>query len=247
MEHNALIVAHGQPSDPAAAGAELAALAALVGTHLPGWHVGAATLAEPGALAEKLRAAGPQGLVYPLFMACGWFTRTHLPARMAEAGAAGWRILPPFGCDAGVQALTVTLAQEAAASAGVLPAAAAVLVAAHGSSSSDAPALISDPVAHRIAQAGFARAEAAFIDQTPRIAATEGFGRSDFCLPYFAAKGGHVTDDIPDALSKTGFAGRLLPPVGGDARVPALIARALRDAADHPERQCAGVICARLA
>ena len=28
------------------------------------------------------------GLVYPMFMADGWFTQTHLPARLAAAGGA---------------------------------------------------------------------------------------------------------------------------------------------------------------
>ena len=47
----ALIVAHGQPSDPAPAAAALEALAVRVAAHLPGWQVDAATLAQPGRLA----------------------------------------------------------------------------------------------------------------------------------------------------------------------------------------------------
>ncbi|TKA94316.1 cobalamin biosynthesis protein CbiX, partial [Cereibacter changlensis] len=46
MPETALIVAHGQPSDPAPAAAEIAALAAKVAVHLAGWQVGSATLAE---------------------------------------------------------------------------------------------------------------------------------------------------------------------------------------------------------
>ena len=45
MTRPAIIVAHGQPSDPRTAGAALEALATRVQVLLPGWAVGAATLA----------------------------------------------------------------------------------------------------------------------------------------------------------------------------------------------------------
>ena len=105
-ERVALIVAHGQPSDPGPAEAEIAALAARVAARLPGWSVRSATLAAEGALAAAVAGEGPI-VVYPLFMADGWFTQTHLPARLAAAGAADARLLAPFGLDPAVQALTV--------------------------------------------------------------------------------------------------------------------------------------------
>lgn len=225
----ALIVAHGQPSDPDPAEAEIAALAAKVQAVMPDWRVHSATLAKPGALADRLAELGPQGLVYPLFMAGGWFTRTHLPARLAEAGGAAWRILPPFGEDPAVQALTVTLAREAAGTAA--PQDVRMILAAHGSFRSPAPSEIAYRMAERIrAETGFARVEPAFIDQTPQIAdVARGFPEGGFVLPFFAARGGHVIDDLPEALAEAGFGGELLPPVGLDPRVPALIAQSLRD------------------
>ena len=74
---------------------------------------------------------------------------------------------------------------------------------------------------------GIARVEAAFIDQSPQLNAVEGFGAKALCLPFFAANGDHVTRDIPQALAIAGFAGRILPPLGLDRRVPALIAQAI--------------------
>lgn len=233
----ALIISHGQPSDPQPAEAEIASLAAAVQALMPDWHVASATLAMPGALAERVAAAGVAaasgGYAYPLFMADGWFTRDHLPKRLAEAGGDGWRVLDPFGIDDAVQALTVALAVEAAAERGLDPAATAVLLAAHGSFRSPAPSRVAYEVAERIArEAGFARVEAAFIDQTPRIAeAAAGFAPGSLVLPFFAAKGGHVIDDLPEALAEAGFEGPLLEPVGLDSRVPGLIAAALRAAA----------------
>lgn len=228
----ALIISHGQPSDPEPAEAEIAALAARVQALMPDWHVASATLAAEGALAAQVARAGEGGFAYPLFMADGWFTRDHLPKRLAEAGGTGWQVLDPFGIDDDVQRLTVTLAHEAAAARALLPSATGVLLAAHGSYRSPAPARVALAMAARIAASGFARVEAAFIDQSPRIAeVAAGFPDGALVLPFFAAKGGHVVDDLPAALAEAGFDGHLLEPVGLDPRVPALIAAALRKAA----------------
>jgi sirohydrochlorin ferrochelatase len=223
----ALIVAHGQPSDPAPAAAELAKLAAQVGAHLPGWRVESATLAEADALPQARARLGDMGVVYPMFMAGGWFTNVHLPERLAAAGGGAWRIAPPFGLDDAVQDLAVTIAQEAGLGVG-----GALLLAAHGSFRSPAPSEVARAMAARIGTAlGLARAEAAFIDQDPRLAEAVGFGQGSLCLPFFAAKGGHVIDDLPTALAQAGFAGRVLEPLGLDPRVPGLIAKALQRAA----------------
>ena len=212
-----LIVAHGQPSDPAGAEAALARLADAV--DMPGWRVGSATLAAPGALAAALAEMGPGGVVFPMFMAGGWFTRVHLPGQMAAAGAVDWRVLEPFGCLEAVQELAVQVAVETGA--------AEVILAAHGSFKSPVPAAIAGRVAGMLAAKGL-RVGCGFIDQEPRLAGLSGFGAGAVCLPFFAAGGGHVTDDIPAALAEAGFAGRILPALGLDARVPGIIADAVR-------------------
>jgi sirohydrochlorin ferrochelatase len=226
MEKRALIVTHGQPSDAETAESALAALAARVGAHLPDWQIGSATLAAPDALAQAVAHLGPRGVVFPLFMACGWFTATHLPDRMAAAGGAGWRVAVPFGCMPAIHDLAITLVREALIDA---PQDTDLILAAHGSGRSPAPAIIATFVAGRIQRAlGLRRVVAAFIDQSPRIADLPDFGRTAICLPYFAASGGHVTDDIPKALAEAGFSGRLLPALGIDRRTAAIIADALR-------------------
>lgn len=242
-----MIVAHGQPSDPGPAEAALAALAAAVGGHLPEWRVLSATLAAHGALAEAVNQAGTAGgLVFPMFMADGWFTRQHLPERLTKAcdaalfgsgtcdrqgcdGAAGcarWRVLPPFGLEKTVQDLALRVLHEAG-----VPPGGEVLLAAHGSSRSSAPSDVAHAVAARLKHGlQLSRSEAAFIDQMPRLSDVSGFGAEAVCLPFFAAGGEHVTDDLPEALTQAGFAGRTLPPLGRDARVPGVIAAALRAA-----------------
>ncbi len=228
MNAVALIVSHGQPSDPDPAEAELAELTAKVAALLPDWNLRSATLAKPGAL-ERAAQDGP-GLVYPVFMAGGWFVQVHLPKRLALAGGRGWHHLPPFGLDAAVQALCVDMAGEAVAAMGLAAKECAVLLAAHGSFRCPAPSEVAYAMAARIKAAGFARAEAYFIDQDPRIATARGFGAASLCLPFFAAKGGHVVEDLPKALTEAGFGGVVLTPLGLDSRVPRLIAAALRRA-----------------
>lgn len=232
MTKTAVIVAHGQPSDPDRAEVELTQLAVKVQAVMPDWRVASATLAQTGALAARLAELGPSGFVYPLFMAGGWFTQVNLPQRLAKAGGEGWAVLPPFGEDPGVQDLTVTLAAEAAARAGLPAAKAQLLLAAHGSFRSPAPSQVANAMAERIArELGFAQVKAGFIDQTPRIAEIAAELAPDMLvLPFFAAKGGHVLDDLPAALAEAGYVLPVPDPVGLDPRVPALIAAALRRA-----------------
>ena len=222
----AIIVAHGQPSAPGPADAEIIALAGRVARFLPGWRVEGATLAAEGALARAVAAcAGRIIAVYPMFMADGWFTTVQLPARLAEAGADKIRQLPAFGLDPAVQRLTVDLARQAL-SAGTTD---AILLAAHGSGRSPAPARVADDMARRIAAETGANVEAGFIEQDPRIAeVARRLGPKAICIPYFAARGGHVLTDLPEALGEGGFAGTLLDPVGCQAAVPQIIADRLR-------------------
>lgn len=216
MMKQALIVAHGQPSDPEPAARALQDLATAVQRLMPGWSVQSATLAEEAAILTAV-AGREGGLVFPMFMSGGWFTRVQIPKRMAEAGAVGWTVLEPFGCDPLVHDLCVDIARET----GVQE----VILAAHGSFKSPVPSDIAMHVAGRIATEVGVRCKAGFIDQDPQLASVTGKG--GVCLPFFAAEGGHVTEDIPAALAKAGFQGQILPPVGLDARVPGIIAAAL--------------------
>jgi sirohydrochlorin ferrochelatase len=163
-----------------------------------------------------------------MFMTGGWFTKVQIPKRLAEAGAVGWTVLEPFGCDAAVHDLCVSLAGEAGGTR--------VILAAHGSFKSPAPSDIAFHVAERIAAEAGVTAEAGFIDQDPQLSSLP--GGAGVCLPFFAAEGGHVSDDIPAALGQAGFTGRILPPVGLDARVPGIIAAAIARGVPVCSRAC---------
>lgn len=230
MTRSALIVSHGQPSDPDPAEAELGRFAARVAGALPGWHVGSATLAKPGALDEALAAAGPAPRIYPLFMTEGWFTGAALRKRLGPVSA---EVLRPLGVSPALPALTAEWLVEEIALAGWRVPEVRIFVAGHGSGRSPNSArdtrAFAEALGARLPVAGIS---VGFVEEAPFLAdAARELGDKSLCLPFFAAAGGHVVDDIPEALDRAGFAGRCLPPIGCAPGVPGLVARALADSA----------------
>ncbi|RJE85774.1 cobalamin biosynthesis protein CbiX [Paracoccus onubensis] len=222
----AVIVSHGQPGDPEPQQRAIEDLAAQVSRHDPGCPVLGATLAMPGALAAT---CDDDCLIYPMFMAEGWFTGTELPRRLTEAGAPHARIMRPFGTDPALPGLIVTKAGQAAAAEGWQSQETTLLLTAHGSGRSQASFDITNRLAAGIAPR-FARVVTAFVEQKPFIAdAAHDLGRA-VSLPLFALQADHVLNDLPDALDKAGFTGPRLPPIGLAPEVPALIAKAIREA-----------------
>lgn len=219
----AVIVSHGQPGDPGPQQRAIEDLAAAVAALDPGCEVRGATLAMPGALAA---VADDDCLIYPMFMAEGWFTRSELPRRLADAGAAGARVMRPFGTDPALPALITSKAYAAAAARGWPAAQATLLLTAHGSQRSQASFTITTALADRLAP-HFARVVTGFVEQEPFIAdAARGLERA-VSLPLFALRADHVLDDLPAALDAAGFSGPRLDPIGLAPEVPALIRDAL--------------------
>ncbi|MDP3961162.1 MAG: CbiX/SirB N-terminal domain-containing protein [Pseudorhodobacter sp.] len=229
--HCALIVAHGSPADPAPQQAAVATLAAQVAGLLPGWQVLGATLAAPGALEQALRTH-PPALIYPLFMAEGWFTRTALPRRLAAAGTTA-RQLPAFGTDLALADLVAEAALIGARAAGLSLHQTTLLLAAHGSPTSPASENAARTLAATLtARHDFAAVTVGFLEQPPLLACAARNLASALCLPLFAQRAGHVARDLPAALADAGFTGTLLPAIGEHPATPALIARALRRATE---------------
>lgn len=198
----AAILAHGQPGDPGALQPELEALAAQVQALLPGWRIHGATLA----CKRSLAALHGVGLVYPHFMADGWFVRSETPRRLALGAA---------------------VARETAAAAGINPATATLVVVGHGSGKSRAPARAARAFAEALAPAaGFATVTVGFIEEPPFLADVLPEGPA-VCLPFFATGGEHVTADIPQGWRGQG---PIAPPIGTTGGVAALIAATLRAA-----------------
>jgi sirohydrochlorin ferrochelatase len=224
-ETHALIVSHGSPAHPAAQERDISALARGVSDHLPGWTVLGATLAADGALETALaRLRNP--LVYPFFMAPGWFTDTCLPRRIGDTAA---RRLPPLGLDPDLPALVQAEIGAALADHGLAARDTALVVAAHGSprhpQSGRAVRRFADALAQRTAPR---RLDLGFIEEPPFLQDIAPLPGPALCVPFFAISAGHVEQDIPAALDHAGFAGPVLPPVIRYRYIAAFIARALR-------------------
>lgn len=225
MPQSALLVTHGSPSDVETQEAALAALAVRVAFYLPGWHVKSATLAAPERLEEKLgRMAAP--LIYPYFMAQGYFTGRVLPKRLAPFGLSP---MTPFGVDPALLTLVETrLARELAARDWQADET-AVLVAAHGSAVSKRSADAAQDFATALQERmGFREIRTGFVEQEPYLEpAARDLGQA-ICLPFFALVAGHMLDDVPEALEQAGFEGAVLPSFIEWPETAEIIAQALR-------------------
>ena len=230
---DALIVSHGQPSDPDIGEAEIAELAAAVGRHLPDARVEGVTLASKYRI-EKLSAARPGALIYPMFMADGWFTRTQLPKRLAaDVGPQ----LVSFGMDCTLPALAANWLHEVCQDRSLSPSKADLVIAGHGSGKSrrvsDATRRFADQVA---AHFNPRSVQCGFVEEEPSLEESlSGLGTNAICIPFFAAKRGHVLEDLPAAVAASGFSGVVLDPIGLHPDVPKLIADALRWRATTPD------------
>lgn len=222
-----ILVAHGQPSDPGAGEAALGEVASGVARHLPGHKVMAATLAAPGALEAALDRIGPDPLIYPMFMTQGWFLTNALKTRLKDRTA---RVLAPFGEEAGLPSLAAKELAKALRDRGWKVAQTALLVAAHGSGGGrEGPARDTRAFAAKLTERlHFESLHIGFIEEAPLLAdAARDLPKRSLCLPFFAARGGHVETDIPQALAAAGYGGVLLPPLGTEADAPGMIARSI--------------------
>ncbi len=228
---DALIVAHGQPSDPVPAEAALDALAAQVRQLLPDMRIASATMANPGVLERAVETMPEQAPVYPLFMAEGWFVKTALARRLEGRNL---RVLPPLGLDARLPALAAEAALQVIRTQGWNAADAHILLAAHGSAKGGAAAESARLFAGNLSAAlPGTGVTVGFVEEAPFLAdaaAAMTAQRSThmLCLPFFAMGGEHVRDDIPEALQQAGFTGPVLPPFGQYDAVARLIADTLR-------------------
>ncbi|KIC42114.1 cobalamin (vitamin B12) biosynthesis CbiX protein [Ruegeria sp. ANG-R] len=211
MPH-AVIVAHGQPSDPAPAEAALAAFAQKIDSLCHRVSVSSATLAAPRALEECLDNLPDGTTIYPLFMARGWFVTSALPKRI---GARSVTVLDPLGIDPDLPALATAALHQELTDRRWVASETHLVIAAHGSGRSPNPAAVASDFADKLGQmTPFKTIRTGFVEQSPSIAeaATACEGNA-LCLPFFACTGGHVLEDVPQELARAGFKGHVMPVV----------------------------------
>ncbi|NOD82902.1 MULTISPECIES: CbiX/SirB N-terminal domain-containing protein [unclassified Ruegeria] len=230
MSH-AIIVAHGQPSDPEPAEAALAAFAAKVNALTGHIAVDSATLAAPGALESKLDRAPENSVIYPLFMAKGWFVTSALPKRLGHHPA---RILDPLGIDPDLPALTAEALRSELSDKHWAARSTDLVIAAHGSGRSRNPSTVALQFAKQLAGlVAFKSVRVGFVEEPPSISdAANGTEDQALCLPFFACAGGHVQEDVPQELDRAGFSGVVLPVVGELPPIRQQIAKKINAAFD---------------
>ena len=227
----ALIVSHGQPSDPEVGEAEIAAFADAAQRFVPEITIKGVTLATKGRL-EDVSTAAPEGTpVYPLFMADGWFTQVRLPRSL---GAAPVRRLPPYGRDLGLVDFATRWLQEELVAARWPARQTTLVVVGHGSGRSRKPSEVTRVFARALhGRLGTRALRLGFVEEQPFLATALGKIKGPaLCLPFFATRRGHVLEDLPAAVAESGFTGRVLDPIGCHPETPAFVARRLAAALD---------------
>jgi len=224
----ALIVAHGQPSAPLLPEQWLQGFAATVNQHLPNWTIRAATLAMPNALERQVSEISLGSLVFPMFMADGFFVSKMLPDRLGDADL---HVLPPLGLHPNLPDVAVDGVKTALADRKWKQEESHLLLAAHGSAKGPKAA----ESAYAFQNALSKRFEAleisvGFVEEPPFMAdAASALPKQSLCLPFFALEGDHCRHDIPEALEKSRFSGVTLPPLGTWNETAKLAAEAIQN------------------
>ncbi|WP_050602741.1 CbiX/SirB N-terminal domain-containing protein [Ruegeria sp. 6PALISEP08] len=228
MSH-AIIVAHGQPSDPDPAEAALAAFAAKVEALTDSVTVHSATLAKPGALEVKLDSFPENAVIYPLFMAKGWFVTSALPKRVGDHAA---QILDPLGIDPDLPTLTALALRAKLLEEHWDASATDLVIAAHGSGRSRNPSVVANEFATQLAKKiAFQSIRVGFVEEPPSISeAARDASEQAICLPFFACAGGHALEDVPEELERAQFKGIVMPVVGELAPIQNQIAKKVTEA-----------------
>lgn len=235
-----LVVAHGDGgADPRDETVRL--LAERLARRLDG-PVDWATLKRPESfddartrLAAALRRADDEPLpvvVYPLFMAEGYFVRTKLPKLLGEHGFAQTVVLPVFGLDPGlVDLLDHRLRSIASMQGGLAPRDLPIALIAHGSGSGDAGSrLASEAVAGTLRARLGADIRLGFIEEEPfydRLIAEE---KPAIVVGLFVSAGTHALDDVASAVAHAPCVRHHVDAIGRDASVADMVERAFLDA-----------------
>jgi len=241
----ALIVGHGERGG-AMSNAVLERHAGNAAVKLPHVAVAAGVLSGEPAFETALldvagRTSGPI-LLYPFFMAPGYFVNVKIPKRLADAGLAErCRMLTPFGLEESLPVVIMDRAKAACDEISVRPEQVRLLLVGHGSKVARASADVTEAVAACLRELGsFARIEAAYLEEPPFLKdAVYADTRATVVVGFFNGDGMHAAEDVPKAIEKFDGMITYTGPVGAFSEVSGLITRSIAKAIENPppERQ----------
>ncbi|MFM7083768.1 MAG: CbiX/SirB N-terminal domain-containing protein [Hyphomicrobium sp.] len=146
-------------------------------------------------------------LVYPMFMADGYFTKTVLPQRLEALGTLqNVQILPPLGINPRLPAFILEHALSTAHHHQVNPKTSRLLVVGHGSQLGPASSESTQVISNFIAQQDiFATVETAFLEEAEFLEdALKRTSSLTLVVGFFSGDGLHASDDVPQMISSAG-------------------------------------------
>lgn len=223
-EQAVLIVAHGERGGRCD-NARLLELADEVRNNLGDVQIEAGVLRGSPSIAEAWsRLTAPNRLIYPFFMADGFFCNRILPKKIAEATGsdprdvnAPTRLLQPFGVSNWLaDAVTGALVRDMNRMklTGTRP---HLLIAAHGASVDRQSSKRANELADQLRTTGYFRdVSCAFLDEAPHLNCVIGtMLPNTLVLPLFNGLGSHSVDDMAALASVAPPQTHFLTPVGG--------------------------------
>lgn len=178
-------------------------------------EIGVGFIGRTPDLAQALGAVTSDTVyVVPCFLADGHYTRTVIPAALAEAAPDApqrWKYCAPIGTSPRLAELVRRRVAAACRARDLEPGSVSVLLVGHGTPRSPASSGISHGLARALkVQGWFAGTGVAFLDEPPFVDdALEALGGEIVvALGLFAAGGVHGADDVPRLLATGSRAGR---------------------------------------
>lgn len=202
-----LLVAHGERHN----GAEndgIARLAAALAARNVADEIDVGFIKGTPGIGEALHAfAALDIIVYPLFLADGYFIRTRLAQLVADAQSLGStrtiRVQPPLGLDPALAYLIAGKVAETARLRGFVAAETTIVLLAHGSTKDAASQIATDQLArHLDGRKRFAAVRAAYLEQAPALSDT--LAQTDspvIVVGLFAGDGLHGRGDVSRLLA----------------------------------------------
>lgn len=227
----AVLAAHGDRgglSPNAALKAQAEAVRTLTGLPVAtGMLKGEPTIEQ--ALAEAAASGASRIVVYPLFMADGYFVQKVRDRVRAVGLATEPQILTPLGLDPALPDILVQEAVDTAVRERLDPAASRLLIVGHGSKLGPASATATRKAAARAALTRrFASVTTAFLEEEPFVEdALRASAVPTIVAGFFFGDGMHAGEDVPDAIAETGANAVYTGAIGNSPAVAALIAAAL--------------------
>ena len=172
-------------------------------------------------------------IVFPLFMANGYFVKTVLAQQLADARLPVPVItMPPLGALPGLPALIRKQALQTTEKNNwpYPPDQCRLLVVGHGSSKSRASAEATQAVTSSLARKkDFAAIECCFLEEPPFLSgALQSSPLPTILTGFFSSDGMHGAHDIPEAIRKTQAEACYTGAIGTHASVPSLIVEAAK-------------------